>query len=415
MDGAHNGRIYDSELGRFLQADPNVQAPDNSQNLNRYSYVLNNPPSYTDPSGFFFKAIGNFVGKYWRQLVAVGIGIVTAGIASGAIWASLSLNSAAAFGVAVAGGALAGYVSTGTLNGALIGAFSAAAYYGVGSYFDDIAQTGGTSGFGKAIASNLRLTKTIAHGMTGGVMSKLNGGRFAHGFISAGTTQAFAKTIGGIGDGERSFGITAARVTSAAIVGGAASELSGGKFANGAVTGAFSRAFNDQLHDGNSSSGNNTLDRHGNPKPPGVAWVIGPNGYWQQADGAAQEVVFGTTYNTSNNINDFVDEHSTSTLSIRVGFIAVLGVDVINTPNRSQLFIGIGLGAGASANATAGIKAGSTNGITTKLSFNGGFGGSARGVFRISEAGVSSAATVGTGVGLSVSTLVGFTFNLPSD
>lgn len=246
-------------------------------------------------------------------------------------------------------------------------------------------------------------------------MSKLNGGRFAHGFISAGTTQAFAKTIGGIGDGERSFGITAARVTSAAIVGGAASELSGGKFANGAVTGAFSRAFNDQLHDGNSSSGNNTLDRHGNPKPPGVAWVIGPNGYWQQADGAAQEVVFGTTYNTSNNINDFVDEHSTSTLSIRVGFIAVLGVDVINTPNRSQLFIGIGLGAGASANATAGIKAGSTNGITTKLSFNGGFGGSARGVFRISEAGVSSAATVGTGVGLSVSTLVGFTFNLPSD
>ena len=130
-----NGRIYDSKLGRFLQADPNVQAPDNSQNLNRYSYVLNNPLSYTDPSGFFFKAIGKFVGKYWRQLVAVGIGIVTAGIASGVIWASLALNSAASFGVAVAGGALAGYVSTGTLNGALIGAFSAAAFYGVGSVF----------------------------------------------------------------------------------------------------------------------------------------------------------------------------------------------------------------------------------------------------------------------------------------
>ena len=242
-----NGRIYDSKLGRFLQADPNVQAPDNSQNLNRYSYVLNNPLSYTDPSGFFFKAIGKFVGKYWRQLVAVGIGIVTAGIASGAIWASLALNSAASFGVAVAGGALAGYVSTGTLNGALIGAFSAAAFYGVGQYFDDIARTGGSSGFGKAIADNLRLSKTIAHGMTGGVMNKLGGGRFAHGFASAGTTQAFAKTIGGIGNGDRSFGITAARVTSAAIVGGSASELSGGKFANGAVTGAFSRAFNDEL------------------------------------------------------------------------------------------------------------------------------------------------------------------------
>ncbi len=48
-----NGRIYDPKLGRFLQADPIVQAPKNSQSLNRYSYVLNNPLSYTDPSGYF--------------------------------------------------------------------------------------------------------------------------------------------------------------------------------------------------------------------------------------------------------------------------------------------------------------------------------------------------------------------------
>ncbi|WP_241970900.1 RHS repeat domain-containing protein [Pseudidiomarina donghaiensis] len=51
------GRIYDPTLGRFLQADPFVQAPKNSQNYNRYSYVLNNPMSYTDPSGYFFKAL----------------------------------------------------------------------------------------------------------------------------------------------------------------------------------------------------------------------------------------------------------------------------------------------------------------------------------------------------------------------
>lgn len=41
------GRIYDPTLGRFLQADPHIQAPKNSQNYNRYSYVLNNPLSYT--------------------------------------------------------------------------------------------------------------------------------------------------------------------------------------------------------------------------------------------------------------------------------------------------------------------------------------------------------------------------------
>ncbi len=47
-----NGRIYDPTLGRFMQADPIVQAPDNLQSLNRYSYVFNNPLSYTDPTGY---------------------------------------------------------------------------------------------------------------------------------------------------------------------------------------------------------------------------------------------------------------------------------------------------------------------------------------------------------------------------
>lgn len=47
-----NGRIYDPKLGRFLQADPIVQNIIIGQNLNRYSYVLNNPLKYTDPSGY---------------------------------------------------------------------------------------------------------------------------------------------------------------------------------------------------------------------------------------------------------------------------------------------------------------------------------------------------------------------------
>jgi RHS repeat-associated protein len=47
-----NGRVYDPVLGRFIQADNVVQDPENLQNYNRYSYVLNNPLKYTDPSGF---------------------------------------------------------------------------------------------------------------------------------------------------------------------------------------------------------------------------------------------------------------------------------------------------------------------------------------------------------------------------
>lgn len=49
-----NGRIYDSHLGRFLNADPYIQAPFNSQSFNRYSYVVNNPLSYIDPTGYAY-------------------------------------------------------------------------------------------------------------------------------------------------------------------------------------------------------------------------------------------------------------------------------------------------------------------------------------------------------------------------
>ncbi|WP_116367498.1 RHS repeat-associated core domain-containing protein [Parahaliea mediterranea] len=47
-----NGRGYDYNLGRFLSVDPFIIEPGNSQALNPYSYVLNNPLSATDPTGY---------------------------------------------------------------------------------------------------------------------------------------------------------------------------------------------------------------------------------------------------------------------------------------------------------------------------------------------------------------------------
>lgn len=47
-----NGRVYDPVMSMFLSHDNYVQAPDNSQNFNRYAYCLNNPLKYTDPSGW---------------------------------------------------------------------------------------------------------------------------------------------------------------------------------------------------------------------------------------------------------------------------------------------------------------------------------------------------------------------------
>jgi RHS repeat-associated protein len=44
-------RFYDSALGRWLSADTIVPEPGNPQSLNRFSYCLNNPLAYVDPSG----------------------------------------------------------------------------------------------------------------------------------------------------------------------------------------------------------------------------------------------------------------------------------------------------------------------------------------------------------------------------
>ena len=60
-----NGRVYDPILGRFMSPDNYIQAPDYTQNFNRYSYVLNNPLIYTDPSGdFVFQLFAAWAGNY---------------------------------------------------------------------------------------------------------------------------------------------------------------------------------------------------------------------------------------------------------------------------------------------------------------------------------------------------------------
>lgn len=47
-----NGRVYDYNLGRFLSVDPIITDPGNSQSINPYSYIMNNPLASTDPSGY---------------------------------------------------------------------------------------------------------------------------------------------------------------------------------------------------------------------------------------------------------------------------------------------------------------------------------------------------------------------------
>jgi RHS repeat-associated protein len=47
----YGARYYDAMIGRFISPDTIVPNPANPQTLNRYSYCLNNPLRYIDPSG----------------------------------------------------------------------------------------------------------------------------------------------------------------------------------------------------------------------------------------------------------------------------------------------------------------------------------------------------------------------------
>ncbi len=49
-----NARVYDPQLGRFMSADPTTEAIYNLQDLNRYTYVGNDPLSFGDPTGLCF-------------------------------------------------------------------------------------------------------------------------------------------------------------------------------------------------------------------------------------------------------------------------------------------------------------------------------------------------------------------------
>jgi len=139
----YEARYYDPSLGRFITADPTIQRPGDPQDLNRYSYVRNNPVKYTDPSGHgWFKKFGAAI----LQTLGVLAAPFTAGAslwltAAGTAWSGVQAAQAGQFGAWAAGfavSALAGFalppipnfgnfflqVGAEAARGAAIGAFS---------------------------------------------------------------------------------------------------------------------------------------------------------------------------------------------------------------------------------------------------------------------------------------------------
>ena len=221
-----NGRLYDAKIGRVLSADPYIQAPANSQSFNRYSYVMNGPLSATDPSGYRWKALDYFINPFlpqhvWAVQNVNGYAQVSV-IAAGAFLGSGAASAVTALNTVILGGTPADGLRAGLFAYASAGIAS-----GIGGM--------GMNPFGAA----------MAHGVTQGALARAQGGTFRSGFASG-----FMSSIAPIPEGYGGDGPTGllVRTSMAATVGGTASVIGGGKFANGAVTGAFVHLFNDEAH-----------------------------------------------------------------------------------------------------------------------------------------------------------------------
>jgi hypothetical protein len=241
-----------------------------SQSFNRYSYVRNNPLKYIDPSGHWglsivkgaFKVLKSAVNavkhttevvqKHWKEIasvaVAVSVTLASGGLASGVAGAmltgALAGGAAGIVGAKLNGASWSQAFSAG-VKGAVIGAVSAGAAFGVAegtsammgvdsttahasSFFN------GTGGYGTAAF------KAVAHGVSRAAIARAQGQNARSAFISGFMSSGFAAP--------RSWGPIGGTMATAAVS-GTVSQATGGKFANGAMTGAFIHLFNHMMQD----------------------------------------------------------------------------------------------------------------------------------------------------------------------
>jgi len=81
-----------------------------------------------------------------------------------------------------------------------------------------------------------------AYGAVGGITSVLQGGSFGSGFISAGLSAYAGAKLGPMVAGALDVSERTGAIIAGAAIGGTSSEATGGKFVNGAITGAFAAA-----------------------------------------------------------------------------------------------------------------------------------------------------------------------------
>jgi RHS repeat-associated protein len=248
-----NGRIFDPTIGRFLQGDPYIGSPDNLQSYNRFSYCMNTPMTCTDPSGYWHFFGHNILpGIFENPVIRTAIALVAAYYTGGAASEWLAFDAqvgatATALGSAAAGGFVAGAIMSGNVQGALQGAFTAAAFAGVGEYLNGsgVFQGNNVYGEGSNAPGEWSVPGVVLHGVVGCVTSASSGAKCGPGALSAAFSQAALPIKGN--------DLISGLIVSS-VVGGTASVLGGGKFSNGADTAAFGYLFNELLHQNDGSA-----------------------------------------------------------------------------------------------------------------------------------------------------------------
>ncbi|RYD53230.1 MAG: hypothetical protein EOP52_03565 [Sphingobacteriales bacterium] len=159
-----NARLYDPKLGRLLSVDNYVSDPASPMAYNRYTYALNNPISYVDPSGNH------------PILVAMAIG------------AAISAASYTAQSAFTPGGLSRNFnigdFASATITGAAMGALS----WGVGQAFHGITVTGGMTLVKEA-------GRAAAHGLISGGYYATQGGDFLTGFVTGALSSFMSHSI----------------------------------------------------------------------------------------------------------------------------------------------------------------------------------------------------------------------------
>jgi Peptidase family M23 len=256
-------------LGRFISADPIVSVPGDLQAYNRYSYVGNRPIMVTDPTGY----------KWWDPLKVFSqplhasvtnldrglMGNLATSYQANIAWSRLVANHPRAYdNLSAAISSACGYFSalcqagfaefkagvhsTSTTYAAQIGmeTFAKAQmtgilFYAAGDAVLEYRKSAGTAH--TSTYSNAEISLKVATHMGAGCVSAvMNDGSCGRGAASAGTSALFT-------------GMTQGYITNewlgrgaAAMIGGGASVIGGGKFSDGATVALAGYLWNEVMH-----------------------------------------------------------------------------------------------------------------------------------------------------------------------